>query len=250
MDNNWNIFICHASEDKTTVADKLFFKLKKLFSEEIWYDDNSILIGDETDNKVFEGLLRTKYGIIILSNNFFTKLYPHFEVGAFILRKYQKLTELIPLYYGISEKELKEKSPILGKYRGISVDNNNIDYVAKKVYERINKYEEEFNKGNEVKEENKNDDEKLIQVQNFVDDLIKQVEHLPEEKQEKEIIKILKEKYDIEYIPTIESSADFADAIVLYKAYRKRGLCDRGILDKCDSIPIVNEIRTCNGIAR
>ena len=139
----WNIFICHASEDKIAIADKLYTQLKLLSSEEIWYDDSSILIGDETDDKVFEGLSKTKYGIIIISKKFFRKLYPHIELGAFILRKYEKRTEIIPLHYGISEKTVKKKSLILGKYKGISIDNNNINYVANVIHERIKNYEKE-----------------------------------------------------------------------------------------------------------
>jgi hypothetical protein len=60
-------------------------------------------------------------------------------------------------------------------------------------------------------EEEENDEKSL---QDFIYDLIKQVEHLPEDKKEEEIIKILKNKYNIEDLQTLESSSDFVADIL------------------------------------
>lgn len=90
--------------------------------------------------------------------------------------------------------------------------NINIDIEKSTTGEwKIKKETPETEIKEEIIEEEENDEKYL---QDFVDDLIKQVEHLPEEKKEEEIIKILKNKYNIEDLQTLESSVDFVADIL------------------------------------
>ncbi|MCK5039521.1 MAG: toll/interleukin-1 receptor domain-containing protein [Candidatus Aenigmarchaeota archaeon] len=68
----WDVFICHASEDKGSIAKPLADKLKDN-DLEVWYDEFTLKLGDKLRRSIDNGLKESKYGIVILSESFFTK---------------------------------------------------------------------------------------------------------------------------------------------------------------------------------
>jgi hypothetical protein len=79
MRYNYDAFICHASEDKDTFVRQLAEELKSK-GLNIWYDEFTITVGDSLFKKINEGLLQSKYGIVIFSKAFFDKNWPRKEL--------------------------------------------------------------------------------------------------------------------------------------------------------------------------
>lgn len=79
----WDAFICHATEDKTEVARPLanLLESKGLHT---WYDEFSLNVGDSLRRSIERGLAKSRYGIIIVSKNFFAKEWPQKELDALI----------------------------------------------------------------------------------------------------------------------------------------------------------------------
>ena len=94
-----DFFICHASEDKDSFVRPLAERLIKE-GYQVWYDEYTLTIGDRLRRKIEEGLTNSKYGIVILSRNFFNKEWPKNELdGLFSLE--------------IEREEILKYSPIL-----------------------------------------------------------------------------------------------------------------------------------------
>ena len=76
-----DVFICHASEDKTTVVRPL---TKALTEQGIscWLDEAEIKWGDSITKKVNEGLSISRFVIVILSQAFLSKNWPERELNA------------------------------------------------------------------------------------------------------------------------------------------------------------------------
>ena len=68
----WDVFICHASEDKEEIADPLANKLTRL-GIKVWYDKFRLRWGNRLMKQIDRGLVNSKYGIVILSCSFFDK---------------------------------------------------------------------------------------------------------------------------------------------------------------------------------
>ena len=68
---NFDVFISHASEDKDDFVRELAEKLR-LRRIEVWYDEHSLKIGDSLRQSIDLGLSKSRFGIVVLSKDFFT----------------------------------------------------------------------------------------------------------------------------------------------------------------------------------
>ncbi|NVN96479.1 MAG: toll/interleukin-1 receptor domain-containing protein [Bacteroidetes bacterium] len=146
----WKVFICHASEDKVEVVDQLAIELIKL-GLNVWYDDESILIGHDINKEVFvEGLNKTRYAIIVFSKNFYKKRFPQYESGVVMSQiLLNRHIVPIPFIFKIKKEIIKKKSPFFYNYKYLIVeDNTNIKYNASEINNCIMKHEKLFNDKN------------------------------------------------------------------------------------------------------
>ncbi len=66
----WDVFISHASEDKETIA-KPLAKILIHNGLSVWLDQHELFLGDSLRRKIEEGLSNSRFGVVILSKNFF-----------------------------------------------------------------------------------------------------------------------------------------------------------------------------------
>ena len=81
MQKMFDVFLCHASEDKT----KYIIPLKDVMDNEDitnWLDGVHIEWGDSITKKVNAGLRISKYVVVFFSNNFFNKNWPERELNS------------------------------------------------------------------------------------------------------------------------------------------------------------------------
>ncbi|RKE04061.1 toll/interleukin-1 receptor domain-containing protein [Marinifilum flexuosum] len=122
----YDVFICHASEDKDDFVRPLAEKLRQQHLE-VWYDEFSLKIGDSLTQKIDEGLAVSNYGIVVLSPNFFKKPWAKRELKGLTLREMTEERDLIlPIWHRVGVKEILEYSPPLAdKKAGSSADGIN-----------------------------------------------------------------------------------------------------------------------------
>lgn len=70
---SYHAFISHASEDKDDIVRPLSEKLQDQ-GFDIWYDEFELQVGDSLRRNIDKGLRHSKFGIVILSQNFFEKI--------------------------------------------------------------------------------------------------------------------------------------------------------------------------------
>lgn len=76
-----DIFICHASEDKSDVVRPLVLSFEQA-GISYWYDEAEIKWGDSITQKVNEGLRISRYVIVVLSESFMRKKWPQRELNS------------------------------------------------------------------------------------------------------------------------------------------------------------------------
>jgi tetratricopeptide (TPR) repeat protein len=108
----WDLFICHASEDKDDFVRPL---AERLVSSglNVWYDDFSLKVGDSLRRSIDEGLSKSRFGVVILSPSFFKKEWPQKELDGLVAKEIDGVNVILPVWHNVDINEVKKYSLIL-----------------------------------------------------------------------------------------------------------------------------------------
>lgn len=108
----YDFFISHASEDKDDIVRNLADALREN-GFEVWYDEFELKIGDSLRKKIDEGLVNSKYGIVIISPSFVRKNWTEYELNGMVAREMYGHKVILPIWHKISKDEVLKFSPTL-----------------------------------------------------------------------------------------------------------------------------------------
>ena len=109
----YDVFVCHASADKLSYVDELKQSLEKL-KIKIFYDRDTIEWGDEWKSKILEGVSKSEFAVIVISENFFGREWAEKELNE--LLKSQNSTGqkvILPILHKITRAQLQERYPAI-----------------------------------------------------------------------------------------------------------------------------------------
>ncbi|HYY49697.1 MAG TPA: TIR domain-containing protein, partial [Nitrososphaeraceae archaeon] len=121
-----DIFICHASEDKSEIVGPIVHALAKSHLT-CWYDEAEIDWGDSITEKINEGLTVSRYVLVVLSKNFLSKKYPQRELNAALHSEASfGYVRILPLLVGSTDEkqEILRKFPLISDKRYLSWTGN------------------------------------------------------------------------------------------------------------------------------
>ena len=108
----WDVFICHASEDKDAFVRPLAEALVRL-GLRVWYDEFSLTVGDSLSRSIDKGLAGSKFGIVVLSPAFIGKGWPEHELRGLVTRDIHEGGVILPIWHGLTKDEVLRFSPPL-----------------------------------------------------------------------------------------------------------------------------------------
>jgi hypothetical protein len=116
LGKQWDVFISHASEDKDDFARPLADALTQS-GLSVWYDETSLKVGDNLRREIDHGLANSRFGIVILSHNFFAKQWAQQELEGLFSREVEGVKVILPVWHKITASEVRVYSPMLaGKF--------------------------------------------------------------------------------------------------------------------------------------
>ena len=118
-DIQYDVFISHASEDKETFVKPFVNELKKL-GVAVWYDNDAIQWGDSIRKKIDEGLRNSKFGIVVISNDFIRKYWTNHELDGLFNLEESGVSRILPIWHNITKAEVIKFSPSLGAKMALS----------------------------------------------------------------------------------------------------------------------------------
>jgi len=127
----WDVFICHASEDKETVARPLSNELIAL-GLKVWLDETEIRLGDSLRTKIDSGLAHSRFGVVILSPQFFAKQWTKSELDGLIAREADGRKVILPIWNNLTSTEVARFSPMLAGRFAINTSEG-LPIVAKEI---------------------------------------------------------------------------------------------------------------------
>ena len=133
--DSWDLFICHASEDKQGVARPLAEALvsKRL---KVWYDEFTLTLGDSLGRKINEGLAKSRFGVVILSPSFFRKEWPQRELDGLTAKEDSYGKTILPIWHNVDRDYVLRYSPVLAGRYAVSTElglNKVVDEILKAV---------------------------------------------------------------------------------------------------------------------
>ena len=131
----WDLFICHASEDKENFVRPL---AKALLQKnlKVWYDEITLTLGDSLQKSIDRGLKDSRFGVVVLSHDFFAKNWPQRELDGLVALERNGRKVILPIWHNLTRDEVCCYSPTLaGRYAALSSDG--IDTVVTKILDAI-----------------------------------------------------------------------------------------------------------------
>jgi hypothetical protein len=115
----WDVFISHAWEDKEAVARPLAHKLSEA-GINVWYDEFALTLGDSLRRSIDRGLAVSRYGLVILSPDFFNKGWPQRELDGLTTREIRSGKVILPVLHRLTHTDVERFSPTLADKVSVS----------------------------------------------------------------------------------------------------------------------------------
>ncbi len=132
----YDVFVSHASEDKEDFV-RPFVKCLQENGIKVWYDEFSLRVGDSLRRSIDNGLKNSRYGIIVLSEAFFSKEWPQRELDGLFAREVNGEKVILPIWHKISKNEVLKFSPIIADMLALNTSSFTIEEIAKQISDRV-----------------------------------------------------------------------------------------------------------------
>jgi predicted nucleotide-binding protein len=125
-----DVFLSHASEDKDAIARPLRDALEER-DVSVWFDEIKIKVGQSIRQRIEEGIARRRFGVVILSPNFFAKQWTRAELDGLFSRKMDSGENMIlPVWHHVSKDEVMQHSPLLVGIAALNTATMTLEEIA------------------------------------------------------------------------------------------------------------------------
>ena len=110
--NEFDAFLCYASEDRGAIVAP-FASAMEGGGLKPWWAEGQIRWGDNLVAKVQEGLSRSRYVVLFVSNAFLGKPWPERELNTAMSMEIGGRTLVLPVLLGLTHDQLKARYPMV-----------------------------------------------------------------------------------------------------------------------------------------
>jgi len=128
-DKKFDFFISHASEDKDEIVRELAEALIER-GFKVWYDEFELKIGDSLRKKIDNGLINSKFGVVIISPAFVKKNWTEYELNGMVAREMNGHKVILPIWHKITKDEVLKFSPSLTDKVAMNTSIHTIDEIV------------------------------------------------------------------------------------------------------------------------
>jgi hypothetical protein len=134
-DDQYDLFISHASQDKADFVEPLAEMLSGM-GFRVWYDDFVLKIGDSISRSIDKGIATSSYGLVVLSPHFFAKQWTERELAGLTTREVAGRKKLIlPVWHNVTHEDVMEYSPTLADKKALDTRYMDLEEVAEAIAE-------------------------------------------------------------------------------------------------------------------
>lgn len=111
-DREHDVFISYASEDREPFVRRLAEDLRD-HGVRVWYDEFALQFGDSLSTKISEGLAKSAFGLVVVSNTFLQKQWPQKELSTLLSLQVAGRSVILPVLHGLTFQQLQARNPLL-----------------------------------------------------------------------------------------------------------------------------------------
>lgn len=138
MNNEYDFFISHATEDKEDLVRPLAQALAHL-GVSVWYDEFELKVGDGLRRSIDHGLASSRYGVVVLSGSFFAKHWPQYELDGLVAREMNGVKVILPIWHRVTKSEVMSYSPSLADRVALNSSLMSIEEIARQLADVVSK---------------------------------------------------------------------------------------------------------------
>jgi hypothetical protein len=135
-DVEYDLFISHASEDKDEFVRPLAETLENI-GVKVWYDEFTLKVGDSLRKSIDQGLVKSRFGTVILSSSFCSKNWTQYELDSMVAREMNGHKMILPIWHKITKNEVINFSPALADKVALNTSLQSIEEIAGELAEVI-----------------------------------------------------------------------------------------------------------------
>ena len=138
-EEEYDVFVSHAWEDKEDFVDEFVSELRKQ-GLKVWYDTDKLKWGDSMREKIDKGLSKSRYGVVVLSPSYIAeqKYWTKAELnGLFQVESINGKT-ILPIWHNLTKKQVTEYSPIIADRKAMTTALMTPDEIAEELKELFN----------------------------------------------------------------------------------------------------------------
>lgn len=128
-DVEYDVFISHASEDKEPFVEDLVNALQKR-GVKVWYDSLNIGWGDSLRSQIDNGLKKSTFGIVVLSENYIRKGWTQYELEGLFNIEMTKGKTILPIWHNITKQQVLDFSPTLAGRKALTSTSMTAEEIA------------------------------------------------------------------------------------------------------------------------
>lgn len=136
-DKAYDIFISYASDDSEYVD-----KLEKALEDagfSIWRDKSSIGWGQPIRQSIDNGLVKSKFGLIVISSKYIEKYWTGYELDGILNKESATGRHMVlPLWHNVTKDEIDKKSPSLSNRLALDTRINSLDEIVENFKSLLN----------------------------------------------------------------------------------------------------------------
>jgi TIR domain-containing protein/uncharacterized protein DUF1883 len=130
----YDVFISHASQDKDAIVRELAAALDAE-GLDVWYDEFELRIGSSLRRSIDHGLTNSRFGVVVLSNAFFRRDWPNYELDGLVTREMasggQQL--ILPIWHNVTKDEVIRYSPSLADKLALRTADSTVGEIAAEI---------------------------------------------------------------------------------------------------------------------
>ena len=136
-DIEYDVFISHASEDKSPFVDELVKALQEK-GVKVWYDSINIGWGDSLRSQIDNGLKKSTFGIVVLSEIYIKKGWTQYELEGLFNIEMTKGKTILPIWHNITKQQVMDFSPTLAGRKALTSALMTAEEIANEFVKLIN----------------------------------------------------------------------------------------------------------------
>ena len=135
-EKEYDVFISHSSSDKEDFVRPLAVELHSI-GVKVWYDEFELKIGDSLRRSIDQGLIKSRYGIVVLSTSFFKRNWTQYELDGLVNKEMNGVKVILPIWHKVTKDEVQSYSPSLADKVALNSSIYSIKEIAKRIKELI-----------------------------------------------------------------------------------------------------------------